>query len=57
MKDSSFHVMWMVGLENQNYPNMHTKKAIKYVGKKQRSCRLTLTPLTENTRNPPTYLW
>jgi hypothetical protein len=24
--------------KNQNYPNMHMKKATKYVGQKQRSC-------------------
>jgi hypothetical protein len=35
---------------------MCTNKAIKYVGKKWRSCRLNQTPHTGNTKNPPMSL-
>jgi hypothetical protein len=35
---------------------MHTRKATKYVGMKLRSCRLSPTPHTRNTRNRPTCL-
>jgi hypothetical protein len=35
---------------------MHMKKGTNYAGKKQRSFRLNQTPLTGNTRIPPTSL-
>jgi hypothetical protein len=44
-------------LEESNMTNMHTRWATEYVGKKRRSCRLSQTPPTGNTRNPPTCLW
>jgi hypothetical protein len=45
-----------VYLKNQNLPNLQTKKATKYVGKKWRSCRFMRTLPTGNTSNPPTCL-
>jgi hypothetical protein len=42
---------------NQSWPNMHERKAAKYVEKMRRSYRLSQTPPTGNTRNPPTCLW
>jgi hypothetical protein len=35
---------------------MSMKKPIKYVGKKQRSCRLNQTPHTGTTRKVPMFL-
>jgi hypothetical protein len=44
-------------LKNQNLPNMHMRKAIEYTEMKRRSCRLSPTPPTGNTRNLLTCLW
>jgi hypothetical protein len=48
----SINITWpRVCLKNQNYPNMHTKEATKYVGKGQKSSRLNRTPHTRNMMN------
>jgi hypothetical protein len=44
------------GLLKKSQPNRYIKKAKKYVGKK-RSCRLSQTPPTKNTRNLLTCFW
>jgi hypothetical protein len=52
------NITWhRVCLKNQNSHNMCVKKATKYAGMKQRSCRFKQTLHTENTRNLSTCLW
>jgi predicted GIY-YIG superfamily endonuclease len=50
IKEHKYNLMQGL-LEKSNLDNMHTRKATKYVGMKQGSCRLSPAPLTGNTRN------
>jgi hypothetical protein len=41
---------------NRNWPNMHSRKVIRYPGMKPRFCKLRSTVHRESTKNLPTWL-